>query len=218
MAFFLKEKPSGSDLVSPSEAIKAIEALSDNENENEAISALSDILRNEMDLVARSLAAEMLVKYKEHVSVPSILSEILVNPSEGSLVRCATARALGKVGGEQALDALIKSIETDNNYPLVITNSIRALGDIGDPKAIPSVTKLFSSMEDPRCPPYLIRTWAAESLGQIGAYKGAVILKRAYEGDSHSSVREAAEKALHEIAKRNDISSIQELLNTINDT
>ena len=209
----MKNDPPSSDLAGPSETIRIIEKLSDSQNESEAISTLSDILQNELDLIARSFAAETLVKFKENESVANVLSEILVNPSEGSLVRCAAARALGKIGGDRARDALIESI--DFEYPLVMANSVKALGMLGDPKAIPAVIKLFSSMDDPRCPPYLIRTYAAETLGQIGALDGVKILKKAHEGDSHSSVREAAEKALLEIANRNEIATIQDLLKSI---
>jgi HEAT repeat protein len=215
LALFLEKNPSNSELVSPSEAIQAIERLSDVQNEEEAVSALSSILRGGSDLVARSLAAELLVKYKRDKTTIKALSEILGSSSEGSLVRCAVARALGKIGGEEARDALVKSIEEDDEYPLVVVNSVKALGKLGDPQAIPSIVELFSSMDDPRCPPYLIRTFAAETLGHIGGLEGVAALKNVLEADSHSSVREAAEKALKTIAKQNNFSTIQELLESV---
>ncbi|MFX0115682.1 MAG: HEAT repeat domain-containing protein [Candidatus Hodarchaeota archaeon] len=211
----MEKNPSDSGLVSPSEAIQAIERLSDVQNEKEAIQTLSGILREGSDLVARSIAAELLVNYKGKEVATKVLSEILGSSSEGSLVRCAVARALGKIGGDEARNALVKSIEEDEEYPLVVVNSVKALGELGDPQAIPSITKLFSSMDDPRCPPYLIRTFAAETLGQIGALEAITALKKVLGADSHSSVREAAEKALENIAKQNDFSSIQELLESV---
>ncbi|MFW9916444.1 MAG: HEAT repeat domain-containing protein [Candidatus Thorarchaeota archaeon] len=187
---------SDSESSSPSEVIQVLEGLSNIKVEKEVIDALSNILRNESDLVARSLAIEMLAKYKNNEFVPQILSEILGSPPEGSLVRCAAARALGRVGGVQAREALVKSIKTDTDYPLIVVNSVKALGELGDAKAIPAIVELFASKDDPRCPPYLIRRYAAEALGQIGAKDAVATLKEIHRTDSHSSVREAAEGAI----------------------
>jgi HEAT repeat protein len=193
---FLVVLNSDSESSSPSEVIQVLEGLSNTQDEKEVIDTLSNILRNEADLIARSLAIEMLVKFKNNDFVPQILSEILGSAPEGSLVRCAAARALGSVGGAQAREALIKSIKTDTDYPLIVVNSVKALGELGDAKAVPSIIDLFSSKDDPRCPPYLIRRYAAEALGQIGAKDAAATLKEISKTDSHSSVREAAEGAL----------------------
>ena len=202
--------------VRPSEAICAIESLSELQDTDESIVELSKFLQDDQDIIVRSLAAEALAQYKGHDSASDALIAILESPSAGSIVRCAVARALGKIGGDRAHQALIKSLKSINEDPIVTSTLVKVLGKVGDAKAIPSIAKLFSSMDDPHCPPYLIRTFAADALGKIGSLDGVAILKRAHKSDSHSSVRHIAEKALDRIAKLNGFSSVHELLSAKN--
>ncbi len=191
------------DLVRPSKAIRSVEKIAEMQEKQEAINSLSSVLQNEIDVIARSLAVETLSKYDDEEKVSQILSEVLQDHSAGTLVRCSASRALGVVGGKIARKALEESLKSNDTHPLVLATSIKSLGVLKDPQVTNSLSDIFSTLDDPRCPPYLLRTYAAEALGEIGSNDGIPILEKIKQSDSHSSVREAATKALDQITEKN---------------
>lgn len=89
-----------------------------------------------------------------------VLEEILKNPEEEADVRSAAALALGKVGGDHALD-LLKNMA--NSKDVTLKNySLQALGMTGRQETIPILLDALNDTDN------AVFASAAEALGRIG--------------------------------------------------
>jgi HEAT repeat protein len=88
---------------------------------------------------ANTKIAESLGKLGDPAAVEP-LSKLL--KSRDQYVQLAAVRALGLLKAPQAVDALMDIAENNENN-FMIKNAIMSLGDIGDPKAIPLLTKMM---------------------------------------------------------------------------
>ncbi len=128
----------------------------------------------------------------------------LLRSDENDRVRTAAARALGRIGGPRAVDALIATMK-DAQLPLR-GEAIRALGTIRDPRAVEPLARAIareaafkadgtSNSRRHRVDLHYVAGQAASALGEIGGEAATEILLTIL-GDGDSSVRSTAAYAL----------------------
>ena len=108
-------------------------------------------------------------------------------------VRAASCRALGALKVERALRPLLTILESDPDDDVRV-ECLRALGELGDPGAVPLIEKkavgrLFSR------PPREVRIAAYRALAGIGTPHAMTLLEKAAE-DSDTSIRTVARALL----------------------
>ena len=159
-----------------------------------------------------------------------LLVEVLKNKDEGLMVRQHAAEALGKIGDPKAVDPLIETLKEDaSDFPFIFrtedrglvqadsntffvekqANTARALGEIGDPRAILPLIEVLKD-ESPK-----VRLWAAYSLVKLGQaeYFDQVVL--ALENERFG-VRDVATEALGEIGDPRAVGPLSEALSDEN--
>ncbi len=102
-----------------------------------ATAALVETVNDPNENVAAS-TIEILGEQGDETVVPKIVEQI--NRSEW--VKGACLRALGKIGGESALDAILEQSKTPD--PLVLLSVVQALGQIALPKGIPTLLSILA--------------------------------------------------------------------------
>ena len=100
-------------------------------------------------------------------------------------VRYKLVEVIGKIGGPQAVVALIKALKDDHHK--VRREAADELGQIGDPSAIPA---LIEALKDESRE---VRREAADALGQIGGTAAVPGLIEALKDESREVRREAAD-------------------------
>lgn len=105
------------------------------------------------------------------------------------------ARWLGLSGGQEAVEPLRLALLHDD--PGVRAAAILALGDLGDPAALPDLCECLASDHNS-----MVREAAAQSLGRIGNRSVEVSLEKAANADPKSKVRKVARDALEQIRAR----------------
>jgi len=126
------------------------------------------------------------------VAVLNSLKEALLN-SRGQ-VRYWAAQALGQLGDDRAVEALIAVLEHDQDDD-VRASVAYALGSLGDRRAIkPLVTALDDDSEE-------VRGWVAGALGAMGAAAERALpkLSELAQGDPDPDVRTSAMLAIQKI-------------------
>ncbi|NEO31400.1 MAG: TIR domain-containing protein [Symploca sp. SIO3C6] len=118
---------------------------------------------------------------------------------QNSSMRERAAEALGNIGSQAAVPALIKTLEDQDCS--VRGRAAEALGNIGSQAAVPALIK---TLEDQDCS---VCGRAAESLGNIGSQAAVPALIRALE-DQDSSVRERVAEALGKIGSEAAIDAL----------
>jgi HEAT repeat protein/nucleoside phosphorylase len=119
------------------------------------------------------------------------LQESLCDSDED--VRYRAIGALGKIGNDQALVALITALKNDL-HEYVRRGAAQALGQIGNPQALEALINALNN--DPHA---YVRRGAAQALGQIGNPQALEALINALKNDLHEYVRRGAAQALGQI-------------------
>ncbi|MBK7579397.1 MAG: HEAT repeat domain-containing protein [Myxococcales bacterium] len=147
----------------------------------------ADMLRNQLESGSsarlRWVAAQALGKRSDLPSVTA-LATALAKPDETWMVRAEAAAALGKVRGEQALDALLESVNVD--HPKVRRAVARALGVFRVPAAAKALEKLAR-----RDPSYLVSADALRSLGKTRQKHALKVLRELIDKKSWADVGRA---------------------------
>jgi HEAT repeat protein len=103
------------------------------------------------------------------------------------VIRSSATLALGFVGGDQSVAALIKALETD--VPIVAMEAAASLGRLGRYEAIKPLCDALQNSDSN------VRANAATALGLLGGEKAVSCLKSA-EKDKDPFVQAAAKEAL----------------------
>lgn len=103
------------------------------------------------------------------------------------MIRSAAALALGFVGGDQSVAALVKALETD--VPIVAMEAAASLGRLGRSEAIEPLCEALRSADSN------VRANACTALGSLGGEKPLSCLTDA-EKDKDPFVKAAAQEAL----------------------
>ncbi len=93
------------------------------------------------------------------------LEEILGSAGEEASVRGHAAEALAYIGDKRSVNVLLKHLADED--PEVKYWCIFALGQIGDPKAIPALTHVAESVSDECYEKYSLRTEALDAMSAI---------------------------------------------------
>jgi HEAT repeat protein len=115
-----------------------------------------------------------------------------LNDAEPTL-RSAAALGLGLTKAPTAVAALMKRLGEETDQETVI-EVIRALGRIGDPRAVPVLAERASGGSLFSRTPLAVRVEAIRALGDVGGEGARAVLQRQMR-DRHEAVREAALKA-----------------------
>lgn len=121
--------------------------------------AINIVRQTDYPPVSRMNAILFMVEKFEPQCLP-VLEEILNNPEEEADVRSAAALALGKVGGDNALD-LLKSMAKSENATIK-NYSLQALGMTGREETVPILLNALKDEDN------TVFASAAEALGRIG--------------------------------------------------
>ncbi len=121
--------------------------------------AINIVRQKEYASSSRLNAILYMVEKFEPICLP-VLEEILNDADEEADVRSAAALALGKVGGERAVD-LLKQL-AQNEPPPVKTYSLQALGMSGREEVVPVLLDALKDQDND------VFASAAEALGLIG--------------------------------------------------
>jgi HEAT repeat protein len=150
---------------------------------SELIAAMQQV---HMTPLIRQLLCDMLGKRADKQAI-TVLSEALQNPS--SKVRSSAADALAKIGDFQAGEALMKSLEVEENSD-VQSALIFALGSVGYKPAIPIIIQTLSNPSD------MIRYCSTRALEDLHAEQAKDALEQAIANETDSYTAQRMRKAL----------------------
>lgn len=130
--------------------------------------------------------AEWVRNGKEMPDIENRLIRILEHEGD-PVIRSAAALALGFVGGDQSVAALVNALETD--VPIVAMEAAASLGRSGRSEAIELLCEALKNSDSN------VRANACTALGLLGGEKAVSCLKSA-EKDNDPFVQAAANEAL----------------------
>ncbi|MCK5163114.1 MAG: HEAT repeat domain-containing protein [Desulfobacula sp.] len=158
-----------------------------------AVSLLVHLFKNqnfrECDFAPRALG-----RLGDRRAIPALL-KVIEDDRISSSVRHHSAIAIGRINDRQALRPLIELLKKVKNES-VISGIVKALGEIGDAKAIPSIVETLNNSTD------FIRLASVNALGMIGDKQALPYLESTIE-DSNKDVRKASKKLIRRISKQN---------------
>ncbi|OGV41042.1 MAG: hypothetical protein A2X48_11780 [Lentisphaerae bacterium GWF2_49_21] len=146
----------------------------------------------------------------EDLRSADVLIEALKN-SEGDGVDCDAADALGTLKLKSTVEPLIAAL--DSNEPAVAGSAAKALGKIGDKRAVAPILKTLKYKKGDY--PESARSGAAQALGELGDKSAVGPLVEALK-DSDGWVRCQAAKALGKLGDKQAVPSLVEALNGSN--
>jgi HEAT repeat protein len=132
---------------------------------------------------------------QEHdAEIRQAVEEALAKIGSATWARANAVKALGQIGGESAVTALVRQLKDPNST--VRLRVVRALGGIGDPRSARPLARLLTSEEDAE-----VREEIAGAFGTQGLVGPAVVSAcvRALSDESRS-VRSRAARALGRLA------------------
>jgi len=152
---------------------------------DENINELIEILADEDELV-RIQASESL----KEIGEPAVCPLIEALEHDNKNIRRYSAKVLGEIGDERAIEPLILNLRDDNKW--VRRETSGALSKMGEP----ATTPLIQLLEDPD---WKVRGAAAWALGRIGSKEAVDPLVKALLEDENGFVRSGAANALGNI-------------------
>ncbi|NUM56680.1 MAG: HEAT repeat domain-containing protein [Candidatus Hydrogenedentes bacterium] len=144
-----------------------------------AVPILVSVLEKGIDPHTQISAVNSLGDLKDPAAVP-VLEETLKNQATETPAREEAARALGKIGGAQASDALVAALRTDPQREVRLAVA-EALGEINDPAAIGPLSDALQFDEGS------VQTAAATSIVQIGTPDAFDALRGVYVKSAQQS-------------------------------
>ncbi|MFX1465373.1 MAG: HEAT repeat domain-containing protein [Promethearchaeota archaeon] len=162
------------------------------------VSSLIQTLKEEKNSYVRETCVVSLGKIGEKTTIPFLISLLKDRDPQ---VRIEASLALGKMKAVRAVQSLCNNLNAKN--PGVRWAAVRAIGAIKDAKA--AVIPLISLLDEEKEKESNIRDWAAWALGEIGDSRAIKPLVNALKKDKSPDVRQEAELALQEIAKKHHV-------------
>ncbi len=156
-------------------------------------------LKDETNSYVREALVESLGKIGEQKAIPFLIPLL---SDKDPQIRSEASLALGKMKIVTAVPYLPQNLNSNNGR--VRWAAVRALGAIKDAKA--AVLPLISLIDEKKEKESNIRDWTAWALGEIGDTRAIKPLVEALKKDKSPDVRQEAELALEEIAKKHQFS------------
>lgn len=151
----------------------------------QSLGPLIEILANP-DLSARSTATYALARMGTS-AVPNLIATL---ESQDVNVRIHAAMALGRIGDEQAIAALIRCFR--DSHPEVQSTAAFSLGQIG-------VSILPHLEKETKDPDATVRRLSVVAIGKLGHYQALPILSYLLENEVDAEVKRAVRRALEGI-------------------
>ncbi len=148
-------------------------------------SMLQEQLKKDGDPIGRIEAAQSLAIKASSADI-KILGQSLKKETEWGVAN-RIARALGKIGGDAARDALIKALSHHNNAK-IRWGIIQALAEFSEDEKVASVLKKIAE----RDPSYRVEAESLATLGRIKAKDCRKFLEKFLERPSHNDMGRAA--------------------------
>jgi HEAT repeat protein len=161
-----------------------------------------DLLRDS-DPMIRAGAAKCVGLTSQRTTSPRIIELLARDPVDH--VRASAAAALGRLGGDEAVEALIRALS--DREAVVRASAVVALGRLGDVKAVGALIRALSD----RAP--WVRAHTAETLGRLGDVKAVEALIRALS-DREGRVRASSAAALGRLG---DVKAVEALIRALSD-
>ena len=132
------------------------------------------------------------LKAKE--AVPALIKALKYDDGE---LRRKIVKALGKIGGEQAVLALSEVVHDSNIYDFTRVDAADILGKIGDKRAVPGLIKALKARSK------YVRRHATKALGDLGDKRAiqSLIEVSGYHDDFAGPSSSKAAQALVKIGK-----------------
>jgi HEAT repeat protein len=153
----------------------------------------------------RAFAAELLGRVGGAKAVPALLETVVATRTEDSDVRDLSLRALARIADPQAVQPLIRALETAD--PGLAPRIADILTRHGEAVVDPLITLLGDG------PPQPARVWATHVLGEVRAQRAFPSLVRLL-GDTDDEVRAKAATALGRMGDRRAVGCLLEHLLT----
>ena len=164
------------------------------------------------ELEARRKHAENLKRKKAtRITDPKLTKELVADLTEGNLSDHKKNKAILRLmnEGDASCVPLLIELSTNNDNSLVIRqNAIRALGKIGDKKAVPILVNMLEqsvegNIQNEAESEAIIRRKAVRALGYIGDPSALPVLKKVMKSSKeYQSVREFAEITIRKIEEK----------------
>jgi HEAT repeat protein len=176
------------------ELIQELDALDDADLEGDAGDGIDDYWR------LRTFFSQVLAQIGEP-AVPQLIEAL---KSDNPKTRGYVARSLGLIGTPQAIDPIVRLLETESDFDTKLF-FITALGEIGDPRVVEVLLPYLHPPEQQNR--HAIIDVTVQALGRIGTEEVLRPLFLLWEFDPDPYVRQRAADALNAITNRHNPSS-----------
>jgi len=180
------------DAADPMERVAAIEALA-----ADAAAArfdrLASLLQHDPDGQVRMAAAMALSRSGDHRAVSLLVKQLQRDRRERTGVWAALIPALGEAGSAEALPILIESLNDRDDFWLGREMAARALGLIGDKRAVPALISAAWAVDT--------RTDAIVALARMRDTRALFELISALAADEEPEARQAAFEGLADLGE-----------------
>jgi len=122
-------------------------------------------------------------------------------------IRGEAARALGRIGSNEATEELVKRLSDPSSS--IRAEAARALGGIGDERAVPSLARCLA-VGSPE-----LRAASAEALGRIGGEAARIALSAALSGEAEHAVAASLAEAVTSQAAAEESDAPMEVLEAV---
>ncbi len=188
-------------------------ALLQRQADPQAAEALHLAARDNTDESVRQAAAVALGERGDRRAVDPLIETLYSLDFE---TRARAAELLGQLGSRQSVDALIRVMLTDGQ-PSPRWQAMRALGRLGDPRAVQSITAVLQTLlalpaedwalparefhveEELAQPIWTTCHYALEALGNLGSPQALPVLERLARDAPPRTIRDKAERCIARI-------------------
>lgn len=185
---------------------------------SDTLNALTQLLQrgDEADRCYVSQALGKLTRPEEYSEIATILLPYLRDQDIDVCIDAATT--LGKLGGDGTIDALLESLEKDPDGEIKSAIA-RALGELGDPKAIPGLIRVMEHrdegieiIEDGWDIWWDVQLAAVQSLGKLQATEAVPNLVALLHSDEGEDIEADILRTLAQIDSPESIAALEEIL------
>ncbi|MHA1629379.1 MAG: HEAT repeat domain-containing protein [Candidatus Heimdallarchaeota archaeon] len=125
-------------------------------------------------------------------------------------VKEGACKALGRIGDKSATEALIASLDDDNE--IVRYQAVNALGKLGDKRAVPKLLSILQKKEE-----QLVRSEAVKALGMIGDPSALKIVLNILKKEEDRFIKYHSVTTLGKLGDKRALKELQKIAKTSTD-